>query len=252
MAKRVEFVDEATVADRLRRWSVLHLPADAIEQKPKCSSTQPDSSHIDGVPKSVRPCIVHLIRIVPGLSRAPDIVYDFTIPELTDRTRATLQGQQYAMGGLYRSPRLTAEGQVGRRDASEHVQPFEAAQLVSSIYSRCLDPLRFESAGAVKLTKADVLESFARKLFSDRVAGAVESVASGLGNIRTLDLYQPGIGSSTARWLQHLAGEALETDPMRLHVHAPPHQRKLRAALVTIRESITVVDRYAALAHGQS
>jgi hypothetical protein len=252
MAKRLEFDEEATIADRLRRWSIVDSPADVAEERPKRSIGQPDSSHADSDRPPDRLCIVHLIQITPGLRPAPNIVYDFTIPELTDRTLATLHGQHHRMDGPYRGHRSTGQGQVGQRDPSQYLQPFEAAQLVSSIYSRCLDPLRFESAGAAKLTKVDVFESFARKLFGDRVASAVESIASGLDNIRALDLYQPGIGSATARWMQHLAGEVLETDPMRRQLHAPIHQRNLRAALVTIRESVTIVDRYAALSRASS
>jgi hypothetical protein len=252
MAKRLEFDEEAAIADRLRRWSMVHTPGDVAEERPIRSIGRADSSHADGVSPPCRLCIVHLIQITPGLRPAPNIVYDFTIPELTDRTLATLHGQQHRIEGPYRGYRFTGQGHAGQRDPSQYLRPFGAAQLVSSIYSRCLDPLRFESAGAAKLTRVDVFESFARKLFGDRVAGAMELISSGLDNIRVLDLYQPGIGSATARWLQHLAGEALETDSMRPQLYAPIQQRNLRAALVTIRESVTVVDRYAALSRGSS
>lgn len=244
MPKRMHLHDEATITDRLRRWSE--------EPSAVQASTTPLQSQTDDVDQAAYPSvlparIVHLVHVLPYLRSTTEIVYDYTIPELTDRTLAILCGERHHDEGPYRGYRFSGQRTGSAKDARDRLRPFEAAQLLSGVYARCLDPMRFESPAAPHITKRDVFEAFARRLWNGRVMGAVDSVATGLKTIRELDQYQQGLGTATARWMQHLARETLQTDRMRVGPHTPVQQRTLHEQLTIIRESVTAVDRFTAL-----
>jgi predicted nucleic acid-binding protein len=129
------------------------------------------------------------------------------------------------------------------------LEPFAAAKLIAGLYTRVLDPLRFatNSPNAV-LTREELLERFARILMSSRLLVAVELVSAHIGHLRELDSYQPGLGSAVAHWMQYLASEVLATKVAQSGSAAGSDVARLRTALTAIRDSVTVLDRYKALA----
>ena len=248
MGKSPSLRDDAAVSERLLRWSSTQNEAGNASTQTHQNLPLHAAPEAAAGPPALRPRIVHLVQVMPFLRPAVGILYDFTIPELMDRTMVLFQGDPHRIEGPYRGYRFAGGSKDSRQDGLPFVQAFTAAQLVSGIYSRCLDPLRFESSASPHLSKADIFEGFVRRLLSDRGTSTVSIIAGGIGHIRAIDRYQPGVGTSAMRWLQYLAGEALETKRFQARAHLPPPTGSLMADLRTIRDSVTAADRYTALA----
>jgi hypothetical protein len=179
----------------------------------------------------------------PAFHASPSTVLEYTIPSLTAGAAAAM----LASGNQGRNVRYRARSVLDNPRASNHerfVKPLEAARLIAAVYARCLDPVRFPGAASVAATKLHVIGAFTRSLMTQKLLEAVELVADRLEDLRALDSHQPGLGTNTVRWMQHLAGEVLTADPSGLHQRA-----RLMAALATIRGSETVSDRFAAVRH---
>jgi hypothetical protein len=188
--------------------------------------------------------IVRLTHVDPLLPSHPNLLFDFTLPDLTERTRAILRGQLRRDTGPYRGYRFG--GTQTRSLEEEFLPPFEAARLVGVVYARCLDPVHIRAVGRTGPSRDDVLHVFARMLATPKVIMAVELVAQRLDTVRWLDRFQPDLGTTTIRWMQYLAGLALEA--LRSITMPYPEYRRLRDALCGIVTSVTAVDRYTALA----
>jgi hypothetical protein len=76
---------------------------------------------------------------------------------------------------------------------------------------------------------------------------SVELVARNMDGLRSLDSYQPGLGTNTVRWMQYLSAEALDVLPSGPSPEILREQTRLCEALGTIRASVTAVDRFAAM-----
>ncbi len=235
-------VNVDAVAERLRRFS-----SAATGTSVESDELSRGTAELGTAEDTLR--IVRLGQVEPFLSIEPNLLYCFTVPELSDQTVAILRGERQEGDGPYRGYRFA--GKLSDRVlGAQRLQSYRAAQLVSIIYARCLDPVSFQSTISAKMTKAGVINVFARRLLGDRSRSDVENVAASLYDIRTLDQYQPGIGTSTARWMQHLAREALQAETLQSGPTSTAEKRDLRAALHTIQASMNAIDRFAALMQG--
>ncbi|HEX6510465.1 MAG TPA: hypothetical protein VF221_22785 [Chloroflexota bacterium] len=192
--------------------------------------------------------VVRLSHVEPMLPSTPNILFDFTIPNLSERTLAVLHGERRLTNGPYTGYRFPSRRTQSL--AEQHLQPFESGRLIAAVYSRCLEPLRFPSSDQSGPSKERIVDAFVRMLATDRVLTAVETVARRIDAIRALDAYQPGIGTTTVRWIQYLAAEAVQSQMMQSGRMAYAEQRRLREALCSIAHSVNALDRFTALAHG--
>lgn len=191
------------------------------------------------------PRLVRLSQLEPLLPARPFTLYEYTIPDLSERALRALRA---GPGGV--NPVYTGRAN-GHADSVEerYLEPLAAAKLIAGLYSRVLDPLRFSSDSGISLpSREEIFERFARTLMSPRLQGAVESVAANITYLRDLDTYQHGLGSAVAHWMQYLAYEALNTSITRPGYADGADTARLRSALYTLRDSATVLDRYKALA----
>jgi hypothetical protein len=174
----------------------------------------------------------------------PSVLYEYTMPSLTETTAAILRGERTAVSDTYTPPR--AAHRAPSLLEERLLKPFESAGLISSVYTRCIDPLRFPEASRATVGKEEAIAGFARSLTTSKVLTAVELVARNIDVLRELDHYQAGLGTNTVRWMQHLAAEALDTittGPSSIL----PEQGRLYEALSAIRQSVTAAERFAAM-----
>jgi hypothetical protein len=184
-----------------------------------------------------------LTCVEPLLPALPLIIYEYTIPDLTVRTRAAMR-RRLNGGSVYRGYRAGLS--LGASE-EHYVRVLESAQLISGVYSHFLDPLRFGQNGR-KIDKAAIFTSFARTLIGPRFLPSVELVAANLFALRALDDYQAGVGTNAARWMQYLAYETARTNLVRYGFTAGQELDRLRSALTALRDSATTLERFRALA----
>ncbi|HEX6509679.1 MAG TPA: hypothetical protein VF221_18775, partial [Chloroflexota bacterium] len=192
-------------------------------------------------------CLTHIEPLLPAL---PQVVYEYTIPDLTTRTRNTMRARLGRDAPAYGGNRRAQQNGAG--DDERYVQLFESARLISGVYSHFLDPLRFSGEAANGLDKHAIFNSFVRTLIGPRFLPAVVSVAANIATIRRLDTYQPGVGTNAARWMQYLAYEAVHTNIARYGFMSGRDLDRLRVALYALRDSATTLDRFKALARGEA
>lgn len=193
------------------------------------------------------PTMKRLKDIEPLLPSQPDVVYDYTIPELTRRTLLAIRRRHADHGPVYmgyKQPNRSIEAPEDR-----FVALLDAAKLIAGLYSHFLDPLRVRGDDAGKPDKETIINGFARTLAGARVLPSVELVAENIGVLRSVDEYQDGVGTNAARWMQYLAFEALQANVMKRGYTTGRELERLRAALTTIRDSATVLDRFKALSN---
>ena len=190
--------------------------------------------------------LVRLTQVEPLLPVRPYTLYDYTIPDLTDRALNALERSSGARSLVYTG----YKGSSGALWSVEerYLEPFGAAKRISGLYSHCLDPLRFTANTGHSPNRVEIFDGFARALIGSRVLPWVELVAANIGTLRELDNFQPGIGSNVTRWMQYLAYEALGTHVARRTYTSEEELRRLRSGLHVIRDSTTILDRYKALA----
>jgi hypothetical protein len=189
--------------------------------------------------------LVRLPHVDPLLPAHPYILYEFTIPHLSNRTVGVLRRGRGADQPIYTGhTRGTGENE-SLEDLYERL--LAAARLISGVYSHFLDPLRFAGTRLKSTERNEIFNSFARALAGSRVLPSVEIVAANLPTLRSLDRYQAQLGTDVARWMQYLAFEALETNVTRRGFTTGRELDRLRAALRLIRDSSTILDRYKAL-----
>lgn len=194
---------------------------------------------------------VRLVRLTSadaGLERSPNVLYEYTLPALKDKTARILRTTRDETSEIYKAGRFATQGSASLGDRL--LKPFEAAQLVSTIYSRCLDPVRFPVSDRDPVRKDQIIAVFVRCLTSRNVLGAVELVAQTVDGLRALDTYQAGLGTTTVRWMQYLASEALEATGSGASGILPDGVR-LHRALSGIQASINGADRLAAMRRSQ-
>jgi hypothetical protein len=192
--------------------------------------------------------LVRLANAEAGLERSPNVLYEYTLPTLKDRTAEVLRTTRDESSEVYKAGRFATRGPASLADRL--LKPFEAAQLISTIYSRCLDPVRFPVNDREPVRKDQVVAVFARCLTSRNVLGALELVARNIDGLRSLDTYQPGLGTTTVRWMQHLAAEAQEGVGSGASGILPEGVR-LHQALSAIQGSVNGADRLAAMRRSQ-
>jgi hypothetical protein len=191
--------------------------------------------------------VMHLTQADPCLERSSTVLYEYTLPSLRDSTVETLQAGGTLTGETYRVHRSSNASAASLEDRL--LKPFEAARLLSTLYARCLDPVRFSGVGQEAVGKSEVVVAFTRSLSTDKGLAAVELVAQNIDGLRSLDAYEAGLGTNAVRWMQYLAAEALDgleastADP----AGALPEQGPLHRALRTIARSVTAADRFAAM-----
>lgn len=189
---------------------------------------------------------VRLMRVMaaePVFLSQPGVLLEYTIPALTARNTAALAQRENAhMSGIYRAHRGMGPSQTPQASLLE---VFEAATLVTTVYVRCLDPIRFPDAGRAAMGKEEILASVARSLSARKLLAAIELTARHVEDLRSLDDVQPGVGTGAVRWMQYLAAELVSNGPPGLRHEQP----RLFAALSAIRASETAADRFAALRH---
>jgi hypothetical protein len=172
------------------------------------------------------------------------VLYEYTLPGLKDKTEEVLRTARDESSEVYKAGRYTTTGQGSLSERL--LRPFEAAKLISTIYSRCLDPVRFPVNDREPVRKDQVVAVFARCLTTRNVLDAVELVARHIDGLRALDTYQAGLGTTTVRWMQHLAAEALTVTGSGASGILPDGAR-LHHALTTIQGSLNGADRLAAM-----
>jgi hypothetical protein len=188
--------------------------------------------------------LMPLESVEPLLPSCADVVYEYTIPLLREHTLDLLGESASAV------PRVYKAANANRRLQSleeRYLPGYEAAKLVASVYSRCIEPLRFSRNERSIITREEIFEGFARALLTTRVLPAVELVAENIYTLRELDSYQPEIGANTVRWMEYLAFEALESDLLQVEGGPDSDIERLRSALREIRDATSVLDRYRAL-----
>ena len=194
-------------------------------------------------PETLR--LVRLDHVEPLLPARPFTLYEYTIPDLSERALRALRAGPGGANPVYTG---RANGNVVSVEA-HYLEPLAAAKLIAGLYARVLDPLRFRSESGISFpSREEIFERFARTLMSPRLRVAVESVAANIAHLRELDTYQPGLGTAVAHWIQYLAYEALSTSITLPGYVDGPDTARLRAALYALRDSATVLDRYKALA----
>ena len=183
-----------------------------------------------------------------GLQRSDTVLYEYTLPALKDKTEEILKTTRDETSEVYKAGRFATNTSASLED--KLLKPFEAAQLISTIYSRCLDPVRFPVNDRDPIRKDQIIAVFARCLTSRNVLGAVELVARTIDGIRALDSYQAGLGTTTVRWMQHLAAEALQATGSSTSGILPDGVR-LYQSLSVMQASINGADRLAAMRGSQ-
>ena len=125
---------------------------------------------------------------------------------------------------------------------------FECARRISDVYTRCLDPLLFPTSETDAPDKARIIDAFVRVLATERMLTSLECVTCELDTERALDSCQPDLGTTTVRWLHYLAGEALRSRMLSPEVRPYTERQRLNVALCAIVQSVSVLDRFTALA----
>lgn len=189
--------------------------------------------------------LVRLTHVDPLLPAHPYILYEFTIPQLTNRTVEVLRRGSGANKPIYTGHTRASGENESLEDLYKELTA--AARLISGVYSHFLDPLRFAGTQLQSTERDEIFNSFARALAGSRVLPSVEIVAANLPTLRSLDRYQDGLGTDAARWMQYLAFEALETNVTRRGFTTGRELDRLRTALRLIKDSPTILDRYKAL-----
>jgi hypothetical protein len=185
-----------------------------------------------------------LESVEPLLRSCADVVYEYTIPLLREHTLEVLGERPGAVPLIYKR----ANANRATQSLEERYLPaYEAAKLVGSVYSRCIEPLRFSRNGVSMVTRGEIFEGFARALLTARVLTAVELVAENIYTLRELDAYQADLGANIVRWMEYLAFEALESDLLQGEGGQGSDSERLRSALRVIRDATSVLDRYRAL-----
>lgn len=185
-----------------------------------------------------------LESVEPLLPSYADVVYEYTIPLLREHTLEQLGESASATPPVYKAANANRKTQPLEE---RYLPAYEAAKLVASVYSRCIEPLRFSRNGGSMLTREEIFEGFARALLTARVLPAVQLVAENIYTLRELDTYQPEIGANIVRWMEYLAFEALESDLLQGEGGPASDIERLRSALRVIRDATSVLDRYRAL-----
>jgi hypothetical protein len=190
--------------------------------------------------------LVRLTHVDPLLPAHPYNLYEFTIPQLTNRTVEVLRRGRAASQPVYTGYKRG----TGETESLEEVydELLAAAKLIGGIYSHFLDPLRFAGTSLPSTEREEIFNGFARALAGSRVLPSVEIVAANVPTLRALDRYQDGIGTDAARWMQYLAFEALETNVTQRGFTTGRELDRLRSALNILKDSPTILDRYKALA----
>lgn len=188
--------------------------------------------------------LVRLTQVDPLLPAHPSVLYEYTIPQLTNRTVESLRRRRSEVKPIYTA-------QKGHSSADETLEelyrePLAAVQLISGMYSHFLEPLRFQDANLHAGDRDEIFNGFARSLAGSRVLPSVEVVAATMQILRALDRYQDGLGTNVARWMQYLAFEAMETNVMRRGFTPGKELDRLHDSLRIIRDSSTILDRYQA------
>lgn len=189
--------------------------------------------------------LLRLVQVEPLLPVLPDVLYEFTIPQLTNRALTALRRRSVGRMPVYAGN--TGSGGESRSLEEQYLELLEAARLISGMYSHCLEPLRFAGTNGSRPDRDDIFNGFVRTLVGSRVLASVELVAAKIQVLRSLDDYQAGIGSNTARWMQYLASEALQTTVVQRGFTTNRDVKRLGKALHVIRESTTILDRFKAL-----
>jgi hypothetical protein len=189
--------------------------------------------------------LIRLTHVDPLLPTNPYVLYEYTIPHLTNRAMNALRRRCGDSQPVYTG----YKGPVKKNDALEeqYIEPLEAARLVSGIYSHFLDPLRFGGTNPNQSERDEIFNGFVRTLAGSRVLPSVELVAANMPILRTLDEFQDGLGTNVARWMQYLAFEALETNIVQRGFTTGRELERLRTALYAMRDSSTILDRFRAL-----
>lgn len=189
--------------------------------------------------------LTRLTRVDPLLPAHPYVLYEYTIPHLTNRAVNALRRRNGESPPVYTGYR----GAAGTNESLEtqYTEPLEAARLISGIYAHFLEPLRFTGANGNKPERAEIFYGFVRTLIGSRVLPSVELVAANMELLRTLDQFQEGLGTNVVRWMQYLAFEALATNFAQRVFTTGQELERLHAALYVIRDSATILDRYQAL-----
>ena len=152
-------------------------------------------------------CLVRLQRVEPLIASLPNVLYDFTFPQLSERTMMLLQGNKMQHDQPYRGYRFAHRSTEPHDDRP--LRAFEAAQFISVVYGSLLAPLRCGAAESGRNVKKHFIDSFVRTLCHPKVLNALETVAHDIEAMRGLDEFQSGAGSTAVHWLNYLATEAL-------------------------------------------
>lgn len=190
--------------------------------------------------------LVRLYEVEPLLPARARVLYEYTVPDLTQRALRELTYALGATSGVYTGHKGSS-GNAWSLD-ERYLEPLAAAKQIASLYLHVLDPLRYATTGAALPTREEIFNGFARPLAGTRLLPSVELLAEHIQHVRELDRYQPGLGTNVARWMQYLAYEALETSVTRRGFTPGRELDRLRSALRSLRDSATVLDRYQALA----
>lgn len=194
-------------------------------------------------------CLVRLQRVEPLIASLPNVLYDFTFPQLSERTMMLLQGNKMQHDQPYRGYRFAHRSTEPHDDRP--LRAFEAAQFISVVYGSSLAPLRCGAAESGRNVKKHFIDSFVRTLCHPKVLNALETVAHDIEAMRGLDEFQSGAGSTAVHWLNYLATEALNGSSILLWGALPWNDAgRVRRALCTIRDSASARDRFLALARG--
>ena len=196
-------------------------------------------------PENRRLQLISLLYVEPLLRPYSEVVYEYTVPLLGQRTLDALRAASTATPRVYKRPKKTSGAVLTPEE--RYLPPYEAARLISSVYARCLEALRFAGASPSTPDRDEIFDSFVRALLSERVLPAVEMVAENIYTLRELDNYGPEIGTNVVRWMEYLAFEALESNLLRSADEGDGGVRRLQSALRTIRDATYVLDRYRAL-----
>ena len=189
--------------------------------------------------------LVRLTQVDPLLPAHPYVLYEYTIPQLANRTVESLRLRRGEGKPIY----TARKGSASNDDSLEEIyrEPLAAVRLISGVYSHFLEPLRFPGASLKASDRTEIFNGFARTLAGSRVLPSVEIAAANMPILRALDRYQDGLGTNIARWLQYLAFEALETNVLQRGFTPGRELDRLQDALRIIRDSSTILDRYQAL-----
>jgi hypothetical protein len=200
------------------------------------------------MPGDFRLRLTRLTQVDPLLPAHPYVLYEYTIPALTNRAVNALRRRSGDSQPVYTG----YKGAPGKHESLEDVytEPLEAARLISGVYSHFLDPLRFAGTNGNQVEREEIFNGFARTLLSPRMLPSVELVGENILLLRTLDEFQPGLGTNVARWMQYLAFEALQTNIMQQGFTLGRELERMQIGLRAMRDSSTVLDRYKALSRG--